>query len=67
MSDKNSLLLTIPEAAARLKMRESTIRAWILQRRLGYVKVGRRAVRISEREVLRVIEQGTVPAQRADR
>lgn len=35
-------LLNIAETAAALRLKESTIRAWILTKRIAYVKVGRR-------------------------
>ena len=45
MSDKDTIepgdLLTIPEAAALLRCKPSTIRAWFTQGRLRRTKVGR--------------------------
>lgn len=58
-------LLTVSEVAARLAVKESTVRAWLLARRLSRVRVGRRAVRVPITEVERIISEGTVPAQRA--
>jgi len=55
-------MLTVAEAAKQLGLRESTIRAWISQRRLGYVRLGR-AVRIPLEEVERLIAEGTIPAR----
>jgi excisionase family DNA binding protein len=57
-------LLTIPEVAQQLAIKESTVRAWILTRRLGRVKVGRRAVRVPASEVDRLIAEGLIPARR---
>ena len=37
----DSDLLTAPEAAALLRLKPSTIRAWVCQRRIPYVKLGR--------------------------
>lgn len=54
-------LLTVSEVAARLNLRESTIRAWLLRRRICWVRVGRRAVRVPLSEIDRIIAQGTVP------
>ncbi|HXX20100.1 MAG TPA: helix-turn-helix domain-containing protein [Candidatus Acidoferrum sp.] len=34
--------LTVEEAAAFLRLKPSTIRAWILAKRISYLKVGRR-------------------------
>jgi excisionase family DNA binding protein len=56
-------LLTVPEAARRLALRESTVRAWLLRRRISKVRVGRRAVRIPAAEIERLIAEGTVPAR----
>lgn len=39
--DRPSELLTVPEAAALLRLKPSTIRAWVCQRRIPYVKLGR--------------------------
>jgi excisionase family DNA binding protein len=36
-----SELLTVPEAAAFLRLKPSTIRAWVSQRRIPFVKLGR--------------------------
>ena len=54
-------LLRVHEAAAALNLKPSTIRAWIHGRHISVIKVGRRAVRIPQSEILRLIEQGTVP------
>lgn len=56
-------LLTVPEAAQRLRLRESTIRAWILRRRLSRIRVGARAVRIPASEIDRIIAEGFIPAR----
>jgi excisionase family DNA binding protein len=56
-------LLTVREAALHLNLRESTVRAWVLRRRLAYVRVGRRAIRVPRSEIERIISEGTVPAR----
>jgi len=61
--ERDGALLTVPEAAARLALRESTVRAWILRRRISKVRVGRRAVRVPAAEIERLIREGTVPAR----
>ncbi len=53
-------LLNVREAALRLGVKERTIRRWVYLRRVAYIKVGS-ALRISEGEVERLIQQGTVP------
>lgn len=56
-------LLRVSEAADLLAVRESTVRAWLLARRIGRVRVGRRSVRIPISEVERLIREGTIPAR----
>lgn len=55
-------LLTIPEAAAVLRLKVSTIRAWVLHRRIPYVKIGR-LVRIRRSDAEAVVTAGLVSAQ----
>lgn len=52
-------LLTIPESARRLGVKDRTVRRWVSIRKITYVKVGA-AVRISESEINRFIREGTV-------
>jgi len=54
---------TVAEAAHELGLSVHTIRAWIASRRIGHIRLGR-AIRIPADEVRRVIEAGTVPAER---
>lgn len=56
------LMLTVRQAAERLGLKVSTLRAWIGQRRIGIVRLGR-AVRIPLEEVERLIAEGAVPAR----
>ena len=56
-------LLTIPEAAALLRLKPSTVRAWLLKRRIAYVKLGRR-VFLRRADVEELIAQSVVPAGR---
>jgi excisionase family DNA binding protein len=37
----DSELLTVPEVASLLRLQPSTIRAWVSQRRIPFVKLGR--------------------------
>jgi excisionase family DNA binding protein len=63
-------MLTVAECAERLGVKEPTIRLWMAQRKLAYVKLGnqrRSAVRIAESEIDRVISRFTVPAAREAR
>ena len=57
---------TVAEAAAALGLSVHTIRAWIAQRRMGHVRLGR-AVRVPAGEIRRLLERGTVPALREGR
>ena len=55
---------TVSEAAQELNLKPSTMRAWIAQRRIGHVRLGR-AVRIPAAEIQRLLEAGYVPAERS--
>lgn len=55
-------LLRVSEAAEILAVKESTVRAWVLHRRIEAVRVGRRAIRIPSSAVQKIIEAGTIPA-----
>jgi excisionase family DNA binding protein len=55
-------LLTVNEAADRLCLRPSTIRKWLFERRLAYVRVGRRAVRIRESDLEKLTSENYTPA-----
>lgn len=59
-------MLTVRQAAERLGLRDSTLRAWIAQRRIGIVRLGR-AVRIPLEEIERLIAEGSVPARERKR
>ena len=61
---KGSTPRTVEQAAEELNVAQSTIRAWIGQRRLGHVRLGR-AVRIPASEIQRLLEIGFVPARRS--
>jgi excisionase family DNA binding protein len=53
------LLLTVPEVAKLLRLKESTIRAWVLRRRITFVKLGRR-VFVQKKSCLELIERNVV-------
>ena len=55
-----AVLLTVGQAAQGLALKESTIRRWILCRRIRYVKLGR-CVRVPREEVERLIRENTIP------
>jgi len=56
-------LLRVEEAAEFLNLKASTIRAWLLRRKLPCVHVGERAVRIPREALEQLIAENTVPAQ----
>jgi excisionase family DNA binding protein len=60
-SSVNSQLKTVEQTATELNVSVHTIRAWIAQRRIASVRLGR-AVRIPSAEIVRLIERGTIPA-----
>lgn len=53
-------LKTVVQVARELGLAAVTVRSWLAQRRISYVKLGR-SVRIPDSEVQRLIEEGTVP------
>jgi excisionase family DNA binding protein len=60
MDRETRRLLTVPEAAECLALKEATIRRRILEKRIGYVKLGR-SVRIPVEVVERLCKEGFVP------
>jgi excisionase family DNA binding protein len=54
---------TVEQAAAELNLSKATIRAWIVQRRIGHVRLGR-AIRVPVEEIQRVLTAGYVPPGR---
>jgi excisionase family DNA binding protein len=48
MTQNSGELLSVQEAAERLKISIHTLRAWISQRRIGFIKLGRRVLFRSE-------------------
>lgn len=61
MTARDSRPRTVEEAAAELSLSKATIRAWIAQRRIGHVRLGR-AIRIPAAEIERLLGVGFVPA-----
>jgi excisionase family DNA binding protein len=54
-------LFTVTQTAERLGVKPPTVRAWILGRRIEYIKLGK-SVRISAGTIEALISRGTVPA-----
>ncbi len=61
--DRSLRLLRVEEAAEYLNVKPSTIRAWLLRRKLTRVRVGERAVRIPIDALDRLIAENTIPAR----
>jgi excisionase family DNA binding protein len=55
---------TVQEAAQELGLSVHTVRAWIAQRRIAHIRLGR-AIRISPEEVERILSDGTIPRLQA--
>jgi len=55
-------LLTVPQAAEALAVKPSTIRAWLLRRKITRVNCGR-AVRIPSDVIEKFIRDNTLPAR----
>ena len=55
-------LLTVAETAEALNIKISTVRAWLLRRKLPRVNCGR-SVRIPANAVTEFIERNTIPAK----
>ena len=55
-------LLTLKEAAARLRLSRHTLRSWVRQRRLPAVRLGRRALRFRAEDLDAVVNASHVPA-----
>ncbi len=53
-------LLTVKEAAAEMRLRDSTVRLWIARRRIASVRLGRR-VFVPAEEIDGAINDGLVP------
>ena len=52
-------LLTVSEAGAMLRLKESTIRSWILKKKIPYVKLGRR-VFVRQSDAQNAIESSVI-------
>jgi len=55
-------LLTVKDAAERTGYKEATWRAWILQRKVPFHRMGR-SIRIAQSDLIRMIEESRVPAR----
>jgi excisionase family DNA binding protein len=55
-------LMTFPESSGLTRLKVSTLRAWVLQRKLPHVKLGRR-VFLRRSDLLALISGGLVPSK----
>ena len=55
-------LLTVPETALLARLKESTIRKWILRRKLPYVKLGGRVL-VRRQDLEALIAASFIPAR----
>jgi excisionase family DNA binding protein len=62
---KASDLLTVKEAAGFLRLQVSTIRAWVLHRRLPFVKLGGKRVFFRRADLEALVTASLVPAKKA--
>jgi excisionase family DNA binding protein len=58
-------LMDVPETATYTHLQQSTIRSWILQRRIPFVKLGRRTF-VRRSDLDRLITGSLVPARKAE-
>jgi excisionase family DNA binding protein len=61
----SSDLLTVGEAADLLRLKVSTIRAWVLQRRIPFVKLGGKRVFLRRQDLAALVTASIVPAKTA--
>jgi excisionase family DNA binding protein len=62
MEERMMSLLTVAQTADALNVKVSTVRAWLLRRKLPRVNCGR-AVRIPAEAIAEFIERNTIPAR----
>jgi excisionase family DNA binding protein len=60
----DATLLTLPEAAALLRLQPSTLRAWVLKRRIVFIKLGR-LVRFRRADLEAMLDDSVVPVELA--
>ena len=60
--DTATNLLSVAEAAAFLRLQPSTLRSWILNRRISFIKLGRR-VFLRRSDLNNLISSSVIPAR----
>jgi excisionase family DNA binding protein len=64
--DRDWKLLSVTEAAELCRLKASTIRRWVLKRRVPFVKLGRRVL-FRQTDIERLIKRSVVPAHTSAR
>jgi excisionase family DNA binding protein len=59
----DAILLTVRETASVLRLSQSAIRSWILQKKMPYIKLQNKAVRIRRSDLDAIIAASLVPVQ----
>ena len=60
---EGATLLTVRETASILRLSQSAIRSWILQKKIPYIKLQNKVVRIKRSDVDALIAASLVPAK----
>jgi excisionase family DNA binding protein len=66
IKSSGSDLLTVTEAAGLLRLQVSTIRAWVLHRRIPFVKLGGKRVFFRRADLEALVTASIVPARAKD-
>lgn len=61
MVNSRGKLLSVPEFSERLGVTQACTRRWILERKIAYIKLFNRLVRIPETELERILSEGARP------
>lgn len=59
----DAILLTVRETAAILRLSQSAIRSWILQKKIPHIKLQNKAIRILRSDIDALIAASLVPAK----
>ncbi len=62
MNAENGNLLTVPEAGSFLRLKPSTVRSWVLKRRIAHLKLGGRVL-LRRADLETLLQNSLVPAK----
>jgi excisionase family DNA binding protein len=62
-SNEESQLLTVPEFAQMLRISVATVRAWVMHRRVPFIKLGDKAIRFRRSDVEEMLASSFVAAK----